>query len=75
MREVRTSTGTLIATYTYDTDHRRVRKDLASGADLDILFSGWRAVEYRDASTQAILNQRVATGIRIREYASPKIVP
>jgi RHS repeat-associated protein len=59
LREVRSTTGTLIATYYYDADHRRVRKDLASGNDVDILFSGWQAIEYRATSTQAILNQVV----------------
>ena len=48
LREVWNGAGTsLIATYSCDADGRRVRKDLASGTDIDYLYDGWRAIEWR----------------------------
>jgi RHS repeat-associated protein len=52
LREVRSGGGTLQATYYYDADHRRVRKDFVSGTDLDFLYDGWRAIEIRKTATQ-----------------------
>jgi RHS repeat-associated protein len=52
LREVRSAGGTLQATYYYDADHRRVRKDFVSGTDLDFLYDGWRAIEIRKTATQ-----------------------
>jgi RHS repeat-associated protein len=52
LREVRSAGGTLQATYYYDADHRRVRKDYPSGTDLDFLYDGWRAIEIRNAASQ-----------------------
>jgi RHS repeat-associated protein len=59
LREVRSAGGTLQATYYYDADHRRVRKDFVSGTDLDFLYDGWRIIEHRTVSTQLPVGQYV----------------
>jgi RHS repeat-associated protein len=63
LREVTTTTGTLIAAYTYDADGRRLRKTLGpaatAGVSTDYKYAGWRVMEESAPTTATPRLQRV----------------
>jgi RHS repeat-associated protein len=70
LREVTTTTGTLIAKYAYDADGRRIRKTLGpaatAGVSTDYKYNGWQIVE-ESAPTSATPRTQYVYGKGIDE--------
>lgn len=70
LREVKTSTGSLIVTYLYDAGNRRVRKDFPAGSsytDTDYCYVGWQVLEETDTGSTTP-NRQYVDGVYIDEH-------
>ena len=70
LREVRTTTDSLVATYLYDAGNRRMRKDFANANDIDFNYTNWQIGETRDPAAPTVPKRQFVYGNYIDEPLS-----